>query len=110
MCDGRLREFGVRAKANCAIGCLRDRLDMRKGAKLSPGRKWIIGDAIGAGGFGSVYVVTSEGEEAAAKLVPKDPGADRELLFADLVGVRNIVPIIDSGETAGEWVLVMPLA
>ena len=25
-------------------------------------------------------------------------------------GVRNIVPIIDSGETADEWMLVMPRA
>ncbi len=70
----------------------------------------IVGEEIGAGGFGRVYAVTSGGEEAVAKLIPKDPGADRELLFVDLRGVRNVVPIIDSGETADEWVLVMPRA
>jgi hypothetical protein len=69
-----------------------------------------MGDQIGAGGFGRVYVMTCDGDEAAAKLVPKDPGADRELLFMNLDGVRNIVPIIDSGETAEDWVLVMPRA
>lgn len=33
------------------------------------------------------------------KLVPKAPGADRELLFADLEGIRNLIPIIDRGTT-----------
>ena len=32
------------------------------------------------------------------------------MLFVDLAGVRNVVPIIDSGETDSKWVLVMPLA
>lgn len=83
---------------------------MKKGTKLTLAREWTVGEAIGAGGFGRVYVVSSDGDQAVAKLVPKDPGADRELLFVDLAGVRNIVPIIDSGETADEWVLVMPRA
>jgi hypothetical protein len=47
---------------------------------------------------------------AVAKLIPKEPGAQREMLFADLAGVRNVVPIIDSGETEDAWVLVMPRA
>ena len=83
---------------------------MKKGTKLKLACEWVVGDEIGAGGFGRVYGVTSDGDEAVAKLVPKDPGADRELLFVDLGGVRNVVPVIDSGETADEWVLVMPRA
>jgi serine/threonine protein kinase len=45
-----------------------------------------------------------------AKLVPKAPGAKRELLFVDLIGIRNVVPVIDSGETNDAWVIVMPRA
>jgi serine/threonine-protein kinase len=72
---------------------------------------WTLGERIGAGGFGQVYVAMSEaGETAVAKLVPKAPGAERELLFVDLAGIRNIVPVIDSGETDDAWVLVMPRA
>jgi hypothetical protein len=47
---------------------------------------------------------------AVAKLVPKAPGGERELLFVDVVGMRNVVPVIDSGETDDCWVLVMPRA
>ena len=48
---------------------------------------------------------------AVAKLIPKSPGADRELLFQDLDSVRkNIVPVIDRGDWDGYWVLVMPKA
>jgi hypothetical protein len=36
--------------------------------------------------------------------VPKEPGAERGLLFAELDGVRNVVPIIDDGETDDAWV------
>ncbi|WP_231982766.1 serine/threonine-protein kinase [Nocardia sp. 852002-20019_SCH5090214] len=71
---------------------------------------WFVGDPIGRGGFGHVYHVTGGGREAVAKFVPKEPGADRELLFANPEGVRNIVPIIDSGEHNNYWVLVMPRA
>jgi len=45
-----------------------------------------------------------------AKLVPKEPGAERELLFEDLGGARNVVPIIDSRETDDCFVLIMPRA
>jgi serine/threonine-protein kinase len=73
--------------------------------------EWILGDRIGGGGFGRVYAAKStEGEEAAIKLVPKAPGAARELLFVDLGDARNVVPIIDTGETADSWALVMPRA
>ncbi|MBO7939276.1 serine/threonine protein kinase [Streptomyces sp. S9] len=75
-------------------------------------QEWILGDPIGdPGGFGAVYEAQSaDGMEAAAKLVPKRPGADREMLFTDLPGVRNVVPVIDSGEHDDHWVLVMPRA
>lgn len=79
--------------------------------KLQLGRAWRLGDPIGGGGFGKVFAVQAEdGDAAAAKLVPKAPGAERELLFVDLSGVRNVVPVIDSGETEESWVLVMPRA
>lgn len=55
------------------------------------GRTWTLGDSIGSGGFGRVYVAASGDDEAVVKLVPKDPGAQRELLLAnDLSGVPNV--------------------
>jgi len=73
--------------------------------------RWILGSQIGRGGFGRVFeAVGDDGRLAAAKLVPKEPGADRELLFEDLTGVRRVVPIIDFGEWDAHWVLVMPRA
>jgi eukaryotic-like serine/threonine-protein kinase len=74
---------------------------------------WTLGPRVGGGGFGQVFEAHSESEgirPAVAKLVPKVPGAQRELLFADLGGIRNVVPVIDSGETHDHWVLVMPRA
>jgi serine/threonine protein kinase len=74
-------------------------------------KDWILGDRLGAGGFGQVFAAESpDGLKAAVKLVPKVPGASRELLFVDLKGARGIVPIIDSGEQDENWVLVMPRA
>ena len=79
--------------------------------KLQRGIEWVLGARLDGGGFGQVYAAKSaEYESAAAKLVPKAPGAERELLFTDLQGVRNVVPIIDQGETNDSWVLVMPRA
>lgn len=79
--------------------------------RLKLGREWTLGARIGGGGFGKVYVASSpDYQSAVAKLVPKAPGAQRELLFVDLGGARNVVPIIDSGETDDNWVLVMPRA
>ena len=75
--------------------------------------RWTFGSQIGGGGFGQVFVARLNLKvwvPPVAKLVPKAPGALRELLFADLDGVRNIVPVIDSGETDDHWVLVMPRA
>lgn len=61
--------------------------------------------------FRQVYAASAPGAEpAVAKLIPKVQGAQRELLSVDLKGVRNVVPIIDSGETDQHWVLMMPRA
>jgi len=74
-------------------------------------QEWTIGERIAGGGFGQVYAASSSGcRNAVAKLVPKARGAERELLFVDLEGIRNIVPVIDSGETDDSWVLIMPRA
>ena len=74
-------------------------------------QKWSIGDCIGSGGFGKVFAAQSEsGETAVVKLIPKSPGADREILFEELSGVPNVIPIIDSGDTDDSHVLVMPRA
>ena len=79
--------------------------------RLKLGREWTLGERIGGGGFGEVYAArASDCDSAVAKLVPKAPGAQRELLFVNLEGVRNVVPIIDSGENDDCWVLVMPRA
>lgn len=73
--------------------------------------EWKVGDRIGGGGFGQVHAaVSAHGAKVALKLVPKAPGAQRELLFVDLAGARNVVPVIDSGETDDHWVMVMPMA
>ena len=50
------------------------------------------------------------GFRAVVKLVPKAPGADRDLRSVKLDGVRGVVPIIDSGEHDNAWALVMPRA
>jgi len=81
-----------------------------KGTQLKLAREWLVGDRIGSGGFGQVFTASSGTDEAVVKFVPKARGADRELLFVDLKGVRNVVPVIDSGEHDDYWVLVMPRA
>lgn len=80
--------------------------------KIVLSRTWILGIQIGdRSGFGRVFEATDEdGLSAAVKLVPKEPGAARELLFVDLAGVPNVVPVIDVGETEDHYVLVMPRA
>jgi eukaryotic-like serine/threonine-protein kinase len=84
--------------------------NLRRTKILRLGREWHLGARIGGGGFGVVFRAESGGLQAAVKLVPKAPGAERELLFVDLKDARNVVPIIDSGETEDTWALVMPLA
>ncbi|MDJ0466658.1 hypothetical protein [Streptomyces sp. H27-C3] len=79
--------------------------------RLALSREWAVGVRIGDGGFGAVFdAENTDGEKAAVKLVPKAPGTEREMLFTDLDGVRNVVPVIDSGEHEDQWVLVMPRA
>lgn len=75
-------------------------------------KTWKLGDQIGRGGFGKVYHATSDSDskEYAVKLVPKTEGTSREQLFVDINNAKNVLPIIESGETATDWVLVMPLA
>ena len=73
---------------------------------------WRVGSEIGRGGFGRVHELEAGPHlPAVAKFIPKQPGADRELLFVDLPPlVRNVVPVIDAGEHEGSWVIVMPRA
>lgn len=73
--------------------------------------EWHIGDQVGAGGFARVYLAqTTSGERGVVKLIPKAPGAGRELLFEDLDGLPNVVPVLDRGEWRDFWVLAMPRA
>ena len=81
-----------------------------KGTRLELDRTWIVGEQIGAGGFGQVYEARADEQVAVANFVPKAPGADRELLFVELRDVRNVVPIIESGDHDGYWVVIMPRA
>ena len=74
---------------------------------------WELGKFIDKGGFGSVYEARSadNGRDGVAKLIPKAAGSQRELLFIDNLGdARNIVPILDQGETDDHYVLIMPRA
>lgn len=75
-------------------------------------RKWTKGDEIGVGGFGRVFEAEGErGELAALKFVEKAPGADREVLVAkEAAGCPHVLPVLDSGEYDGHWVLAMPRA
>ncbi|MER6162026.1 serine/threonine-protein kinase [Streptomyces sp. NPDC001868] len=79
--------------------------------RLVLNEEWAVGARIGDGGFGAVFEAeNTAGDKAAVKLVPKAPGTEREMLFTNLDGVRNVVPAIDSGEHEDQWVLVMPRA
>ena len=74
-------------------------------------RTWHLGSQLGEGGFAKVHLAQDEdGNPAVVKLVPKEPGAQRELLFEELDGAPNVVPILDRGESGDYWVLVMPVA
>lgn len=75
-------------------------------------QEWKIGQELGRGGFGRVLLAEAEdGSEAVAKLIPRTPGADRELLFGDLPhDVPNVIPVLDKGEWGEYLVLVMPRA
>jgi serine/threonine-protein kinase len=74
-------------------------------------RVWQIGNPLASGGFGRIYEAKGDDSSAAVvKLVPKAPGASRELLFEELSGLPNIIPILDSGEWKKYYVIVMPRA
>lgn len=74
-------------------------------------REWQLGNQLASGGFGRIFEAKSDdGSAAVVKLVPKAPGASRELLFEELSGVPNIIPIFDRGEWEDYYVLVMPRA
>ena len=74
-------------------------------------RNWQLGEVLGQGGFADVFEAHSTDHlPAVVKLIPKTPGADRELLFVELDGARNVVPVIDHGEFGDYWVIVMPKA
>jgi serine/threonine protein kinase len=74
-------------------------------------RVWQLGNLLASGGFGSVYEAKADdGSAAVIKLVPKAPGASRELLFEELSGLPNVIPVLDSGEWNEYYVIVMPRA
>ncbi len=74
-------------------------------------RKWNVGSEIANGGFGRICEAQDENSsQAVIKLVPRAPGASRELLFEPLSGKPNIIPIVDCGEWEDYLVLVMPRA
>lgn len=66
---------------------------------------------LGRGGFGRVYEARGPIGDAAAKVVPKAAGGDREqLVVSGLPVSRNIVPVHHVVETDDSWVLYMPRA
>lgn len=75
-------------------------------------QEWKVKEPLARGGFASVFLAEAEdGSEAVVKLIPKEPGADRELLFGDIPkDVPNVLPVLDKGEWDDKLVLVMPKA
>lgn len=72
---------------------------------------WEVGDELGAGGYGSVREARRDGvERAVAKFVSIEPGAQRELLIGASTNLPHVVPVLDSGEYDGMYVLIMPRA
>lgn len=72
---------------------------------------WEVGDELGAGGYGSVREARRDGvERAVAKFVPIEPGAQRELMIGTSTDLPHVVPVLDSGEHDGMYVLIMPRA
>ncbi len=72
---------------------------------------WEVGDKLGAGGYGSVREARRDGvERAVAKFVPIEPGAQRELMIGTSTDLPHVVPVLDSGEHDGMYVLIMPRA
>lgn len=72
---------------------------------------WEVGDKLGAGGYGSVREAWRDSvERAVAKFVSIKPGAQRELLIGASTNLPHVVPVLDSGEDDGMYVLIMPRA
>lgn len=72
---------------------------------------WQVGDKFGAGGYGSVREAQRDGvDRAVAKFVPIEAGAQRELLIGTSTNLPHVVPVLDSGEHDGNYVLIMPRA
>jgi serine/threonine protein kinase len=76
------------------------------------GGDWELGKKLGEGSYGKVFAATGpSGEPGAVKFIRKQRGAKRELLFEDeLRNCRNVVPILDTGETDREYTIAMPRA
>lgn len=73
--------------------------------------KWHIGEPLDSGGFAQVYEASGDdGTVAVAKMIPKEPGAERELLFESLEDTINVIPILDFGEIEDKYILIMPRA
>jgi serine/threonine protein kinase len=82
--------------------------------RVSGSRTWFVGGHLAGGGFGQVRLAKSDKSEPtdsyAIKFVPKEPGAERELLFFQIQAYRNVVPVLDRGEIDNYYFLVMPRA
>lgn len=73
--------------------------------------EWHIGAELTSGGYGKIHAAKSEtGDNVIIKLIPKLPGAGREILFENLKGTPNVLPLLETGEWGGFWVIVMPRA
>jgi len=82
----------------------------RTGIEIHLDSRWSLGAKMTQGGFGEIFEAASvDGQVAVVKLIPKVPGAQRELLF-DLPDAPNVLPSIDRGDWGDYWVLVMPRA
>lgn len=74
-------------------------------------REWYLGPELAVGGFAQIHAAKSgAGDDVVVKLIPKVPGANRELLFEEITGMPNVLPILDTGEWGDFWALVMPRA
>ena len=72
---------------------------------------WSVGEEIGSGGFARVFSVRSNSFDSyVAKFIPKVRGAQRELLFTGNNDLKNVVPVVDWGESGDYWIIVMPRA
>ncbi|NEM08052.1 serine/threonine-protein kinase [Geodermatophilus normandii] len=83
---------------------------MSREADWPPG--WQPLEVLGRGGYATVYEAQLPAVEktVAVKVVPKEPGAHRELILIDIPANGNVVPLLDFAETATHYFLVMPVA